>query len=68
MTEEKRKRSEQRDDGDRRMVHDLDYFMANDTERRAFTERRSEEERRAEWIRTGKWSSVPAKELGIRSK
>jgi hypothetical protein len=67
MAEKKRTLGEQRTDNDRRMVHDLEYFMMNDVERRAFRERRSEEERRADHLRTGKWVSFPASELGLKN-
>ena len=66
MTEEKRTHGEQRNDVTRRMVHDLEYFTSNETERRSFKERRSAKERRSDWARVGKWGSVFAKVLGYR--
>lgn len=66
MTEEKRLLGEQRTDNDRRRLHDLEYFMNNDDERRTFQERRSDSERRSGWIRIGKWVSVFAQALGYR--
>lgn len=66
MTEEKRLHGEQRTDDDRRALHDLEYFMKSDAERRSFRERRTDTERRSGWVRVGKWVSVFARALGYR--
>jgi hypothetical protein len=68
MVEEKRLTGEQRTDDDRRALHDLEYFMNSDTERRDFRERRTDPERRSGWVRVGKWVSVFARALGYRQQ
>lgn len=43
---------------DRRKVHSLEYFQAENPDRRKRSERRSQGERRADCVRITKWSSV----------
>ena len=43
---------------DRRIIHDLDYFITGGHERRSQNERRSNAERRSGWMKISKYSSV----------
>lgn len=43
---------------DRRISHDLHYFLNGGPERRAWRERRSAAERRKHWVRVSHWTSV----------
>jgi hypothetical protein len=49
---------DRRSANDRRIIHDLDYFITGGPERRSQKERRLKAERRSGWMKISKYSSV----------